>query len=161
MTLKTATSLPAPGPADVLKSGCLTISFMGRMMLYSSLDFLPVSQSPQMISASLSVISETLGSFPHFFLLLAQLSGPVAQQQELTTLLVLTRFSVSDLQRKVQWAAPTRTVGPGGFLRRVTAQKCFLEGPELLSEQIHGYLCLVFSKSNSVLTLPPFVNLTV
>merc|ERR1712227_197883 len=113
--------------------------------------------SPQRISASKCVISETLGSVPHLVTLLAQLSGPVAQQQELTT------SSVSDLQRKVQWAAPTRTVGPGGLLRRVTAQKCSLEGLALvlLSEQIQGYLCLVFSKSNFVLMLPPSVKFTV
>ena len=74
----------------------------------------PVSHSPQRMSASDPVNFTTLGFVPHLSLTSEQSFGP-PQQQLLTT-------PLDDLQRNVQWAGPTNTVGPGGLDSNVTAQ---------------------------------------
>ena len=73
-----------------------------------------VSHSPQRISASDPVISTTLGSVPHLSMLSEQSLGPPQQQ--------LFTAPLEDLQRSVQWAGPTNTVGAGGLDNKVTAQ---------------------------------------
>ena len=121
--------------------GCLIISFIGRTILNFSPvedgEKLPVSHSPHTTSAlnpkhtnhnhwlvihmfcnpsmiDLPVISTTLGWFPHRDCFsLEHWISPTFSQQQLSTIVE------SFLQRYVQCAVVTRTVGPGGFLKIV------------------------------------------
>ena len=82
---------------------------------------------------------------------LLQLLGGGVQQQEGTT--VWPSF----LQRYVQCAGPTITVGLGGMDNMVTAQRWSGDGSEVRREHIQGYLSIVWVKLRFVLVLTSLI----
>merc|ERR1719232_396126 len=102
-------------------SGCLVILLIGRMILYSSplslAVLLPVSHSPQMISASSPVRFTIAASSPQAESF-EQSWPPIFLQQQLGTIL----FCASLLQTVTQCAEDTSTVLLGGIDSKVTPQ---------------------------------------